>query len=277
MRLNAASSAAQLLLLPGLASAAFFRGNGLQIGPIDDDDFSIASVHSKTGTNGWGTFQQLIDHSNPSLGTFSQRYWYGAEHWKGPGSPIIMVNPGEQSADGFNASYTTTKRLPGLLAQEVGGAVVIMEHRYWGESSPFDNLTSANLQYLTLENSLKDNIYFAKHFKPPFDRSGRSSPKKAPWVFSGGSYSGALAGWLAALEPGTFWALHGTSGVVQAVGDFWTYFQPVLEATPQNCTKDLTGAIDYIDDILLHGTEEEKFKLKDRFKLGDLQDADFAS
>ena len=34
------------------------------------------------------TFQQLLDHSNPSLGTFSQRYWYNAEWWGGPGSPV---------------------------------------------------------------------------------------------------------------------------------------------------------------------------------------------
>lgn len=37
---------------------------------------------------GQATFQQLLDHSNPSLGTFSQRYWYSTEKWKGPGSPV---------------------------------------------------------------------------------------------------------------------------------------------------------------------------------------------
>lgn len=277
MRLNAASASATLALLPGLASAAFFRGNGLQVGPPDDDDFHVASLLGSNGTNGWGTFDQLLDHSDPSLGTFAQRYWYSAEHWKGPGSPIILVNPGEQAADNFNTTYFGLKRLPGLLAQESGGAVVIMEHRYWGGSSPFEELTSENLQYLTLENSIQDNIYFANTFQPPFDTTGGSAPDKAPWVFSGGSYPGALAGWLAALEPGTFWALHGTSGVVQAVGDFWTYFQPVLEATPQNCSKDLSHAIDHIDRVLLHGSKHEKRKLKESFKLGDLKDADFAA
>jgi hypothetical protein len=34
------------------------------------------------------TFQQLIDHSNPSLGTFSQFFYYSNEFWKGPGSPV---------------------------------------------------------------------------------------------------------------------------------------------------------------------------------------------
>lgn len=33
-------------------------------------------------------FEQLIDHNNPSLGTFQQRYWYSTESWKGQGSPV---------------------------------------------------------------------------------------------------------------------------------------------------------------------------------------------
>lgn len=34
------------------------------------------------------TFEQLIDHDDPSLGTFSQRYWWNAEFYTGPGSPV---------------------------------------------------------------------------------------------------------------------------------------------------------------------------------------------
>ncbi|CAM1508761.1 Fc.00g056090.m01.CDS01 [Cosmosporella sp. VM-42] len=278
MRPNSGIAAIKLLLISSFTSATFFRGHGMQLGPLEDEETEFTLTTSGTnGTNGWSTFDQLLDHFNPSLGTFRQRYWYGTEYWKGPGSPIIFVNPGEQSGEGFNRTYTTTQRLPGLFAQQVGGAVVIMEHRYWGGSSPFENLTTENLQYLTLENSIKDNIYFAKNFEAPFDPSGKSAPDKAPWVFSGGSYPGALAGWLAAIEPGTFWAYHGTSGVVQAVGDFWQYFRPVMETTPRNCTKDLIKVIDHIDDILLNGSRKQKQKLKNNFWLGDLEDADFAS
>ena len=35
------------------------------------------------------TFEQLIDHENPSLGTFSQFYYYSTEFYKGPGSPVV--------------------------------------------------------------------------------------------------------------------------------------------------------------------------------------------
>lgn len=34
---------------------------------------------------GNATFTQLIDHQNPSLGTFEQFYYYDTTYWKGPG------------------------------------------------------------------------------------------------------------------------------------------------------------------------------------------------
>lgn len=41
-----------------------------------------------------------------------------------------------------------------------------------------------------------------------------------PWVFSGGSYSGALAAWVESTSPGTFWAYHASSAPVQAIYDY---------------------------------------------------------
>ncbi len=257
-------------LIPA-ASAGVRHTGGMKVGPRDG-----IFAENTNSTNGWGTFKQLIDHSNPDFGTFSQRYWYGTEFWNGTGSPIILVCPGEQAADHFNTTYTTLQRLPGRFAKEVGGAVVILEHRYWGDSSPFEQLTVENLKFLTLKNSIHDLTYFANNFEAPFDRNN-TSPRDVPWVFSGGSYPGALAGWTAAVDPGTFWAYHGTSGVVEAIGDFWQYFAPVQEATPQNCSKDLSLVIDYVDDVLLQGDAAQKKALKDAFMLHDLEDADFAA
>ncbi|KAK4231649.1 hypothetical protein QBC38DRAFT_200927 [Podospora fimiseda] len=255
--------------------AAFNRHFGMEIGPIDPTTEHLSK--RAESFSGYGTFDQLIDHSNPSLGTFKQRVWWSSEFWKGPGSPIFVMNPGEQSATGFNRTYFTSNRLTGRMAKEMGGAVVIMEHRYWGESSPFENLTVQNLQYLTLNHSLKDVPYLAKNIKLPFDESGGSAPDKAPWVFTGGSYPGAMAGWLAALEPGTFWAYYGSSAVVQAIGDFWQYFVPVQEVTPKNCSADVEAVVNHVDFTLTFGLPKAKKELKEKFGLGDLTDLDFAS
>ena len=43
---------------------------------------------AENGSVGYGVFEQLLDHHNPGLGTFSQQYWYNDEYWAGPGSPV---------------------------------------------------------------------------------------------------------------------------------------------------------------------------------------------
>ncbi|KAL8354216.1 hypothetical protein RB601_003867 [Gaeumannomyces tritici] len=162
------------------------------------------------------------------------------------------------------------------MAEKIGAAVVVVEHRYWGESTPYKVLTSENLKYLDLKNSIQDMVYFAHNFKAPFDPAeGATAPGRVPWLYSGGSYSGALAGWIAAKAPGTFWAIHGSSGVVEAVADMWTMFVPVQEAMPRNCSRDVSAAIDYMDGILMSGSQAQKDKLKAKFKLDGLSDADF--
>ncbi|KAM7215645.1 Serine carboxypeptidase S28 domain containing protein [Rhypophila decipiens] len=273
MKFLSASALVAIFVAISPSSAIYHRHNGLEIGPPIDETLSRRAE----GFTGYATFDQLIDHANPKLGTFKQRYWYSSEHWKGPGSPVYLVNPGEQSAAGFNRTYFSNQRLAGRMAAETGGALVIQEHRYWGESSPYQSLTTKNLQYLTLDNSLKDVTYFAEHFSAPWDQAGGSKPSKAPWIFTGGSYSGALAGWLAVREPGTLWAYYGSSGVVEAIGDFWQYFAPVQEATPQNCSSDVNAVVNYVDLTLAVGSPKAKRALKEKFGLTDLTDLDFAA
>ncbi|OMP83342.1 putative serine protease K12H4.7 [Diplodia seriata] len=246
--------------------------------PPPPDGESGASA-LKTRSTGTGVFEQLIDHEDPSLGTFSQRYWWSDEYWAGPGSPVVFFTPGEGAADGYEG-YLTNRTITGLFAQAIQGAVVMLEHRYWGESSPFEDLTVESLQYLTLPQSIKDTTYFAKNVVFPFDTNGSSQATRAPWVFSGGSYSGALAGWVEAVDPGTYWAYHASSAVVEAISDFWQYFAPVQAGMPANCSADVSLVIDHVDAVLANGSAAEKAALKARFgaPLASLaHDADFAS
>ena len=62
-----------------------------------------ASVTSRNGTelpplNTTYFFDQLIDHDNPSLGTFKQRFWFSAEFYE-PGGAIVLMTPGEANAE----------------------------------------------------------------------------------------------------------------------------------------------------------------------------------
>lgn len=188
--------------------------------PLEDEAFN--NVEKRATTSGSATFEQLIDHSDPSKGTFSQAYWWSTEYWTGPGAPVVFFTPGEVAAAGYTG-YLTNKTITGLFAQAIGGATILMEHRYWGDSSPYSVLTTENLTYLTLENSIKDTTYFANNVQLPFDTNGSSNAQNAPWVMAGGSYSGALTAWVASVDPGTYWAYYATSAVVQAIDDFVSF------------------------------------------------------
>jgi len=50
-------------------------------------------------------FDQLIDHNDPSKGTFKVRYWTTWEYYK-PGGPIILMTPGEDNADGTSPLHS---------------------------------------------------------------------------------------------------------------------------------------------------------------------------
>ena len=51
--------------------------------------------------------------------------------------------------------------------------------RYWGESSPYQDLTAETLYYLTLNQSIEDLTYFANNVNLPFDTNGTSNADKA--------------------------------------------------------------------------------------------------
>lgn len=111
-------------------------------------------------------YQRLTRHS--------EFFFYSDEFWKGPGSPVIFFTPGEIAAANY-FTYLTNARVTGVIAKEIGAAIVVMEHRYWGKSSPYEDLTTTNLQYLTLENSIEDTQYFARNAYLPFDPTNSSN------------------------------------------------------------------------------------------------------
>ena len=222
-----------------------------------------------------GTFEQLLDHAHPELGTFKQRYWPLCEHYGGSGSPIVLYMPGETSADSTIARLANGS-LADSIAQTLGAGVVILEHRYYGGSSPYASLTIEHLRYLTLRNAIADLAYFAQTVTLPFDPQGTSRAPTAPWILAGGSYAGALAAWTAVVEPGVFWASYASSAPVQAIWDFWQYFEPVQAGMPKNCSADVQLVIRHVDDVLARGRPEQTAALKARFGLGALaHDDDF--
>ncbi|EPE10865.1 serine peptidase [Ophiostoma piceae UAMH 11346] len=255
---------------------------------VHQDAARLAADASSNGGAVQATFQQILNHSDPSQGTFSQRYWYNTDYWTGPGAPVVVFTPGESAANRYTG-YLTNRTITGQFAKAIGGAIVMIEHRYWGESSPYAELTTKNLQHLTLANNIADITYFARNVQLGFDNSTRANntdggssglqnAPHAPWVFSGGSYAGALSAWIESVDPGTLWAYHASSAVVEAIDDFWQYFDPVRQGLPQNCSADVQLVVEHVDNILLHGSAADKQALKASFGLTGVEhDDDFAS
>ncbi|KAM3566353.1 hypothetical protein ARSEF4850_000676 [Beauveria asiatica] len=223
-----------------------------------------------------GYFDQLIDHSRPELGTFKQRYFYSTAYYQRPGSPVSARAPGESAIYSVHMDLTN-QTMVGFIAQNLGGAAVALEHRFYGESTPVQGARNTeNLQPLTLENSIHDLVYFARNVKFPFDPQGKSHPDSAPWTLSGCSYSGALSAWTEKLAPGTFWAYEAGSAPVQARNDLWQYYKVVGEALPQNCSADWRRVMAHIDETLMHGSDCKKKKLKGNLGAANLTDEDAA-
>lgn len=216
-------------------------------------------------TSGNATFTQPIDHNNPSLGTFQQWYMYDTTYWQ-PGGPVVIFTPGEINASAYGA-YLTNKTSTGVVAEKIGAATIVIEHRYWGYSSPYAELTTANLTYLTLDQAIHDFTNFANHAELPFAPHGGSNAKDVPWVWIGGSYSGALSAWIESVDPGTMWAYWASSAPVEAISDYWQYFYPVQEGMPKNCSTDVNAVIEHMDNILTTGSEAEIADLKKMFML----------
>ncbi|KAF2149996.1 putative serine peptidase [Myriangium duriaei CBS 260.36] len=257
-------------LSTALASSVAFGKWGMHL-PLPPDN--AATAPNPLANTKLASFDQLIDHKNPSLGTFAQRYWYNVDHWGGPGYPVILMTPGEIDATNYTR-YTTNLTLTGMIGQRIGGAVVVLEHRYWGKSSPYPELTTASLQQLTLDNSIADLTNFAKTVKLPFAQNASSNADAVPWVLVGGSYSGALTAWTESLAPGTFWASLASSAPVEAISDFWEYFNPVQRGMPQNCSTDLSRVIDYLDRVMTTGSASEVQQIKQKFGLPNVQHND---
>ena len=56
--------------------------------PVDPDDPGLVTIVGLNDAMGSGFFDQLLDHNDPSKGTFQQKFWWNHEFWGGPGSPV---------------------------------------------------------------------------------------------------------------------------------------------------------------------------------------------
>ncbi|KAG8978996.1 hypothetical protein FRC05_009206 [Tulasnella sp. 425] len=218
------------------------------------------------------TFNQLIDHNNTKLGTFEQRYYFTYEFYE-PGGPIFFALPSEASLDNYDGSVTNSS-ITGYLAQLNKGAAVVLEHRFFGKSNPYPDLSETSFKVHTIEQALADVVYFAQNVHLPMPNGTKVGPDKAPWVIIGGSYPGALVAWTMQQHPNIFAAGWASSAVVQAQDYFWSYFDIVKQFMPANCSNDIQAVITHLDTVFTSGSLADQAAAKATFALTNLQYAD---
>ncbi len=211
-------------------------------------------------------------HSN---GSFNLRYWFDASYYKA-GGPVFILLGGE--TDGSERLPFLQKGIVHQIIKATNGLGVIMEHRYYGESFPTPDLTPENLRFLTTEQALADIDYLARNVKFEGVDADLTAPN-TPWIVYGGSYAGAQAAFCRVAYPDTFWGAISSSGVTEAIYDYWQYFEPIRIFGPPDCIKGTQLLIDVVDKILMNDADNSTAQaLKDAFGMGQVTDnRDFAN
>ena len=115
------------------------------------------------------------------------------------------------------------------LAEATHGVSVVFEHRYYGDSFPTDDLSTENLRFLTTEQALADEAYFALNIVFPGLEDKDLTSNTTAYISYGGSYSGAMSAFLRVKYPDIFWGSISSSGVTKAIYDYWQYYSPVSQ------------------------------------------------
>ena len=135
---------------------------------------------------------------------FNLRYWFDATYYRA-GGPVIVLQSGE--TDGTGRLVYLQKGLLHDLAVATHGIGVVLEHRYYGTSFPTPDLSTANLRFLTTDQALADEVYFAKNIVfEGLEHLNLTAPNVA-YIGYGGSYAGAFNAFLKKLYPDVFWGM----------------------------------------------------------------------
>lgn len=214
-------------------------------------------------------FDQRIDHFSSFEGdsnltkTFQQRYFVVDDFWSGSDGPIILHICGEYTCEGVKSGRLFIVD----LAKMLGAKIVSLEHRYFGESQPFNDLSVENLRFLSSKQAVYDLAFFTKNFQNQLNGRGNPQNLQNPWIVIGGSYPGALAAWYRVKFPHLSIGSLSSSGVVHAILNFTAFDEQVSRSAGKDCSDALRKATKQI--------EEDFESSKKAFKASALSSHDF--
>ncbi|KEI38678.1 uncharacterized protein L969DRAFT_87907 [Mixia osmundae IAM 14324] len=198
-----------------------------------------------------------FDKSNKDM--FELRYWVSLEYFKTNG-PVVILLAGETDAEGLTFAFDAP-HLGGRIASRIGAALVVVEHRFYGQSHVTADLSTDSLRFLTTAQASADYEYFSRRFN--FAGHDLSAPKSFHMI-TGASYAGGIAARCRKLYPGVFPAAIASSALLEAQLDLWSYYEAPRKYGPPQCIRNVQVSIYVIDQLLKHSVEMSR-AIKDAF------------
>lgn len=205
--------------------------------------------------------------------TFKQRYYFDSSYYK-PGGPVFLYIGGETSGPSRFPNLQTG--IVQILMQQFNGLGVILENRYYGESYPYNTTTTDQLAYLTTEQTVADNRYFAQHAVFPGVPGDLTAPN-TPWILYGGSLAGAQTAFSIKSHGDILYGGIASSAVIHAVLAYPEWYAPIQKFAPQDCVTSVNDIIDKFDQLVANNDTDAINQFKSFFGLESLSDnRDFA-
>jgi len=200
---------------------------------------------------------QILDHfdaTNP--GQWNQRYWANFDNYDNDGLAFLFIG-GESEAS------------PGWLnygkwydwAQMHGAALFVLEHRFYGQSHPTEDMSRDNMVYLSSRQGLEDAGNFISTMN--------SKHNLTTWMTFGGSYPGSLSAWMRLRFPHLVAGSVSSSGPLFAKLDYFEYLQVVMDALDwtgnTDCNPAWNAALTKVEEMVT--MEDQWAGLTEKFKL----------
>ncbi|KAH7686924.1 Prolyl oligopeptidase protein [Dioscorea alata] len=216
----------------------------LLLSSVESHRFHLPKSDGKYLTEDEQWLDQSIDHFSPiDHRQFKQRFYEFLDYYQ-VGGPIFLKICGESACLGIPNDYTA------VLAKKFGAALVSLEHRYYGKSSPFDDLATNNLRYLSSKQALFDLAVFRQYYQESINAKYNHSKAESPWFVFGVSYSGALSAWFRLKFPHLTCGSLASSAVVLAVYNFTEFDQQIGESAGAQCKAALQEITELVDEEL---------------------------
>lgn len=197
-------------------------------------------------------FNQRLNHFEESdLRTWKQRYWINSSHFDSNIGPVFIMIGGEGEE---NPIWLTHGHWIDL-AKEFKALCVMLEHRFYGNSRPTDDLRVENLKYLSSEQALADLASFRQFIQKEFNLTNVNK-----WISHGGSYPGSLSAWWRLKYPHLVHGAISSSAPMVALVDFTDYLNVVnssLEYFAPGCSSHISKATNEVEKMIRSETGKQ--------------------